>query len=65
VHPLQTLFGNSYFWHELVHMYLAGYIVTGFLVAAAYAVGRLQTGCRSRRGSTARSWWQGRSRSSR
>jgi cytochrome d ubiquinol oxidase subunit I len=42
VHPLQALFGNSYFWHELVHMYLAGYIVTGFLVAAAYAVGRLR-----------------------
>ena len=41
VHPLQALFGNSYLWHELVHMYLAGYIVTGFLVAAAYAVGRM------------------------
>jgi cytochrome d ubiquinol oxidase subunit I len=44
VHPLQALFGNSYFWHEFVHMYLAGYIVTGFLVAAAYAVGRLRGG---------------------
>src|SRR4030095_14337022 len=33
VHPVQALFGNSYFWHELVHMYLAGYMVTGFLVA--------------------------------
>jgi cytochrome bd ubiquinol oxidase subunit I len=42
VHPWQALFGNSYFWHELVHMYLAGYIVTGFLIAAAYAVGRLR-----------------------
>ncbi len=42
VHPLQALFGNSYFWHELVHMYLAGYMVTGFLVAGAYAVGRLR-----------------------
>jgi cytochrome d ubiquinol oxidase subunit I len=42
VHPLQALFGNSYFWHEFVHMYLAAYIVTGFLVAAAYAVGRLR-----------------------
>jgi cytochrome bd ubiquinol oxidase subunit I len=42
VHPLQALFGNSYFWHELVHMYLAGYMVTGFLVAAAYAVARLR-----------------------
>ena len=34
VHPLEALFGNSYLWHELVHMYLAGYMVTGFLVAA-------------------------------
>src|SRR5438094_1576514 len=42
VHPLQALFGNSYFWHELLHMYVAGYIVTGFVVAAAYAVGRLR-----------------------
>jgi len=42
VHPFHALFENSYFWHELVHMYLAGYIVTGFLVAAAYAVGRLR-----------------------
>jgi cytochrome d ubiquinol oxidase subunit I len=42
VHTVDALFGNPYFWHELVHMYLAGYIVTGFLVAAAYAVGRLR-----------------------
>jgi cytochrome bd ubiquinol oxidase subunit I len=42
VHPVDALFGNPYFWHELVHMYLAGYIVTGFLVAGAYAVGRLR-----------------------
>jgi cytochrome d ubiquinol oxidase subunit I len=42
VHPWEALFGNSYFWHELVHMYLAGYIVTGFVVAAAYAVARLR-----------------------
>ena len=40
--PVEALFGNSYFWHELVHMYLAGYIVTGFLVAGAYAVARLR-----------------------
>src|SRR6202035_3691158 len=33
VHPLAALFGNSWFWHELAHMYLAGYMVTGFLVA--------------------------------
>ena len=42
VNPWQALFGNSYFWHELVHMYLAGYMVTGFLVAGAYAIGRLR-----------------------
>src|ERR1044072_4397141 len=42
VHPFQALFGNSYFWHELVHMYLAGYMVTGFLVAAARAATRLR-----------------------
>src|SRR5581483_250865 len=42
VHPLKALLGNSYLWPELVHMYVAGYIVTGFLVAAAYAVGRMR-----------------------
>src|SRR2546428_13699063 len=42
VHPLGALFGNRYFWHELVHMYLAGYMVTGFVVAGAYAFGRLR-----------------------
>ena len=42
VHPVEALFANSYFWHELVHMYLAGYMVTGFVLAAAYAVGRLR-----------------------
>jgi cytochrome d ubiquinol oxidase subunit I len=42
VHPLAALFGNGYLWHELVHMYLAGYIVAGFLVAATYAFGRLR-----------------------
>jgi cytochrome bd ubiquinol oxidase subunit I len=46
VHPLAALFGNSFLWHELVHMYVAGYIVTGFLVAAAYSVGRLRAGSR-------------------
>jgi cytochrome d ubiquinol oxidase subunit I len=40
--PFRALFGNSYFWHELVHMYLAGYMVTGFLLAGAYAVSRLR-----------------------
>src|SRR5437588_10076550 len=42
VHPLAALFGNTYLWHEVAHMYLAGYIVTGFLVAGAYAVDRLR-----------------------
>ncbi|HEY5195770.1 MAG TPA: cytochrome ubiquinol oxidase subunit I [Solirubrobacteraceae bacterium] len=42
VHPLSALFANTYLWHELVHMYIAGYIVTGFLVAGAYAIGRLR-----------------------
>lgn len=41
-HPLQALFANPYFWHELIHMYLAGYMVTGFVLAGAYAVGRLR-----------------------
>ena len=42
VHPWSALFGNAYFWHELVHMYLAGYIVTGFVLASAYAWGALR-----------------------
>src|SRR5207237_7059144 len=42
VHPFSALFGNSYFWHELIHMYLAGYMVTGFVVAGAYAFARLR-----------------------
>ncbi len=28
---------NSHLWHELIHMYLAGYIVAGFIVAGVYA----------------------------
>ena len=46
VHPWSALLGNSYFWHEFVHMYFAGYIVAGFLVAGPYAWGFL----RGRRG---------------
>src|ERR1700742_3104079 len=42
VHPLTALFANSYFWHELIHMYLAGFIVTGFVMSSAYAVGRMR-----------------------
>lgn len=37
VHPWAALFGNSFLWQELVHMYLAAYIVVGFLVAGWYA----------------------------
>jgi len=40
--PWSALFGNSYFWHEFVHMYFAGFIVAGFLVAATYAWGFLR-----------------------
>src|SRR5215217_3688604 len=28
---------NTNMWHEVIHMYLAGYIVTGFIVAAVYS----------------------------
>ena len=42
VDPWSALFANSYFWHELVHMYLAGYIVVGFAVAGVYAWGALR-----------------------
>jgi cytochrome bd ubiquinol oxidase subunit I len=41
VRPLEALF-NDQLWHELVHMYLAGFIVAGFLVAAVYAPGWLR-----------------------
>jgi cytochrome bd ubiquinol oxidase subunit I len=41
VRPLQALV-NSNFWHELIHMYTAAYIVAGFLVAAVYAVAWLR-----------------------
>ena len=37
VHPWSALFGNSFLWHELVHMYLAAYMVAGFLIAGWYA----------------------------
>ncbi len=42
VDPVKALFANSFFWHELVHMYVAGYMVTGFILAATYAIGRLR-----------------------
>jgi cytochrome bd ubiquinol oxidase subunit I len=37
VDPWSALFGNAFFWHEFVHMYFAGFIVAGFLVATPYA----------------------------
>jgi cytochrome bd ubiquinol oxidase subunit I len=42
VNPWSALFGNSYLWHELIHMYIAGYIVTGFILAGVYAFARLR-----------------------
>jgi cytochrome d ubiquinol oxidase subunit I len=42
VHQWQALFANTYLWHELVHMYIAGYIVSGFVLAGAYAFARLR-----------------------
>jgi cytochrome bd ubiquinol oxidase subunit I len=47
VRPFEALF-NSHLAHELVHMYLAGIIVAGLLVAAVYAAGWLR-GRRERR----------------
>jgi cytochrome d ubiquinol oxidase subunit I len=34
--PWDALF-NPNMWHEIIHMYLAGYIVCGFIVAGVYA----------------------------
>jgi len=42
VNPWKALLANSYLWHELIHMYIAGYIVSGFIVAGVYAFGRLR-----------------------
>jgi cytochrome d ubiquinol oxidase subunit I len=42
VHPFTALFANTYLWHELIHMYVAGYIVSGFILAGCYAFGRLR-----------------------
>jgi cytochrome d ubiquinol oxidase subunit I len=41
IHPWKALF-NDNFWHEFVHMYLAGFIVAGFLVAGVYGYGWLK-----------------------
>jgi cytochrome d ubiquinol oxidase subunit I len=46
VEPWKALF-NDFFWHELMHMYMAGYMVVGFLVAGVYAAAWLR-GHRSR-----------------
>jgi cytochrome d ubiquinol oxidase subunit I len=42
IDPFEALFENTYLWHELIHMYLAGYLVTGFILAGVYAFGRLR-----------------------
>jgi cytochrome bd ubiquinol oxidase subunit I len=42
VKPFDALFGNAYFWHEMVHMYLAAFLVAGFVTASVYAVSRLR-----------------------
>jgi cytochrome bd ubiquinol oxidase subunit I len=42
IHPFKALFENTYLWHVLIHMYIAGYIVSGFVLAAVYAAGRLR-----------------------
>ena len=46
VRPLAALFRNDFLWHEVIHMYVAAFIVAGFLTAAVYAFGWL----RGRRG---------------
>jgi cytochrome bd ubiquinol oxidase subunit I len=40
--PWSALFGNDFLWHELLHMYVAGYMVTGFVVAGVYGFARLR-----------------------
>ena len=42
VEPWNALFGNGFFWHEFVHMYLAAFIVAGFVTASVYAVAMLR-----------------------
>ena len=42
VRPIDALFGNPYFWHEMVHMYLAAFLVAGFVTASVYAVSALR-----------------------
>jgi cytochrome d ubiquinol oxidase subunit I len=42
VDPFKALFANTYLWQELMHMYLAGYAVSGFILAGCYAYSRLR-----------------------
>ncbi len=42
VHPWAALFGNSFLWNELTHMYVGAFMVAGFLLAMPYAIGRLR-----------------------
>ena len=37
VKPFEALFANGHLWPQLTHMYLAAYIVVGFIVAGIYA----------------------------
>src|SRR4051812_35079510 len=41
VRPWDALI-NNHLWHELTHMYLAGYIVAGFIVAGVYSAAWLK-----------------------
>jgi len=41
INPIVALF-NGFFWHELVHMLLAAFIVAGFMTASVYAVAMLR-----------------------
>jgi cytochrome bd ubiquinol oxidase subunit I len=42
VEPWRALFDNGHLWPEMTHMYMAGFIVAGFVVASAYAWGWLK-----------------------
>lgn len=37
VKPFEALFANGHLWPQLTHMYLAAYIVVGFLIAGIYS----------------------------
>lgn len=47
VRPWEALFNNGFFWHEVIHMYVAAFMVAGFIVAGVYAFAWLR-GHRSR-----------------